>query len=139
MKQVQNYEIHTIDGTVRFRGRKLSREVGWVPLPKRLRGRMTVTIYVTESGQGVIREDIKVNDLFATYVNMVQPGTSPEWSRAEELPEGTTILDAAWRKACAADPTLRPLREWQITEDFDDLRIQSPNGTYTRVRMKRYR
>lgn len=138
MKQMQDYQIETMDGPIRFQGWEASREVGPVRLPKRLRAILTVTVYVTESGDGVVREDIKLNGRVFTYANVIHAGTSPEWLRPDELPEGTKLLDAAWRKACVVEPALRPVREWQITKDFQEVRIPAGNGTYLRVRARSY-
>lgn len=136
MTAMRDHEINTVDGIVRFRGRRLVREVGNVRIRQRQRARVTVTVYVTESGDGIIQEDIQVEGQVGTFAHTVHAGTSPDWRNPDQFADSTKVLNRAWERACRAEETLRPVRKWRITEDFDELRIPTGPDTYVQIRSR---
>jgi len=132
---MKRYRIVSEDGTIEFWGRKVALEGGAVRLPNLVRVRLTVTIYVTDRDEGVVRQDVKIPGRTTTFVNIVRPGTSPEWKGG--VTAETKLLNRAWARACAAEPSLRPVREWKITSDFTDIRTPTGPDTHLCVRIQR--
>lgn len=99
--------------------------------------RIAVTVYVKVNGDAVIREEMTMSGRRAAQGSIVRAGTSPEWRHACKVPDETIILDAAWTKACNADPSLRPVREWKRTNDVTTMRMSTGPDTTLNIRMSR--
>jgi len=125
------YNIHTMDGNVRFNGREVATEQGNFLLPNRLRAKLRVTVYVSDRAEGVIRQEVTIAGVTGTFINVVQLGTSPEWGSRH--PREAKVLNRAWAKACAAEPALRPVRDWKLPKSRET-RIPTGENTYMCVR-----
>lgn len=126
----RRYEIQGVDGTVHFNGRKITQVVGEARLPNGGEVHMTVTIYLCDSGDGIIREDIKVAHLNATFVHVIPAGTSPRFTDTESM----SLLSEAWAKACTAESCLRPGRQWHISEGYDEYCVPTGANTHLEIR-----
>lgn len=133
MRDMRRYEFQGVDGTVQFNGRKITQLVAEVRLPSVGQAHMTVTIYVCESGDGIIREEITVAHLNATFVHVVHAGTSPRFTDTESM----SLLEAAWSKACTAESCLRPVRQWKISEGYDEYCVPTGANTHLEIRVPR--
>jgi hypothetical protein len=136
MSSLQRHIIHTVDGPVRFLGRKLTQKSGRVRLPGGPRAATTVTVYVTDGGDGIIQEDFRVDGQRMTFVSTVHAGTSPDWHGLDKVSRAGGLPEAAWAAACAAEPSLRPVRRWAITEDYEERRIPTGPDTHMVIRSR---
>lgn len=133
----RNYEISSVDGPVRFRGRKLAQKAGRVEALNGLSVWMKVTVYSGPGGEGFIREDVTVARRTYTFVNMIHPGTSPKWQMPDRFAAATELIDETWKSACRLDEALRPVREWSITSDYEEFEIPAGDGTLFVVRVSK--
>lgn len=135
MANTRRHRIRTVDGTVEFVGKELVNKTATIRLHKRKRAKLTVTVYVTKFGDGVIRQNVRLGNVLATFVDTVHAGTSPEWLRPDQ---STALLDTAWREACEAEPLLRPVRVWRLKENFVEARLPTGRNTYLRIRTRHF-